>query len=145
MSQLHEGLNKQVANLAVFFVKLHHHHWFVEGRHFYSLHERFEDFYDEINELYDEVAERMLMLGGKPLSTLKDYLRVTSLKEAVGGETSNEMVKDILGDFKILRKEFNDLIPVAQEEGDEVTADILIGALTSFDKHIWMLSALLAA
>lgn len=145
MSKLLVGLNKEVANLAVFFVKLHHHHWFVEGSQFYNLHEKFEEFYDEINELYDEVAERMLMIGGKPFSTLKDYLAHTSLSEAKGGESSKEMIKSILDDFKILRTEFNDLIPVAQAEGDEVTADLLIGALTKFDKHIWMVGALLKA
>lgn len=144
MSKLHDGLNKQVGNLSVFFVKLHHHHWFVEGQQFYKLHEKFEEMYDEINELYDEVAERLLMIGGKPLSTLKDYLAVTSLHEAKGGESAKEMVAQVRDDFKVLRKEFNDLIPVAQDEGDEVTADLLIGALTDFDKHIWMLTAFLA-
>ncbi len=144
MSKLEKGLNKQVANLSVFFVKLHHHHWFVEGSHFYNLHEKFEEFYDEINELYDEVAERLLMIGGKPVSTLKEYLALTSLVEARGGESSREMVLSVLGDFKVLRKEFNDLLPVAQEAGDEVTVDMLIGALTSFDKHIWMLGAVVA-
>ncbi len=144
MSKLEKGLNKQVANLSVFFVKLHHHHWFVKGSQFYNLHVKFEEFYDEINELYDEVAERMLMIGAKPASTLKEYLALTSLSEAKGGESSREMVESILADFKVLRSEFNDLIPVAQEAGDEVSVDMLIGALTSFDKHIWMLTFTLA-
>lgn len=144
MSKLHTGLNKQVANLSVFFVKLHHHHWYVPGAQFYQLHEKFEEFYDEINELYDAVAERLLMIGGKPLSTLKEYLAHTSLKEAKGGESAEEMVKLILDDFKVLQREFYELIKLAQEEGDEITVDLLIGAVASFDKHIWMLGATLA-
>ncbi len=143
MQKLYDVLNKQVANLAVFFVKLHHYHWFVAGRHFYGLHEKFEEFYDEANELYDEVAERLLMIGGAPLSKMEDYLKVTSLVEAKGGETSAEMIASIIGDFKILKKEFTKTLEVAGEFDDEVTIDILIGALTDFDKHIWMLSALL--
>jgi starvation-inducible DNA-binding protein len=143
MSKLHNGLNKQVANLAVFFVKLHHHHWYIKGQHFYGLHAKFEEFYDEVNELYDAVAERLLMIGGKPYSTMKDYLANSSLVEASGGETATEMVTAIKQDFKTLRDEFNALIKVAQDEGDEVTTDLLIGAVTSFDKHIWMLNATL--
>lgn len=145
MEKLYNGLNKQVANLAVFFVKLHHHHWYVVGRHFYKLHEKFEEIYDEVNELYDEVAERLLMIGGAPVSTMKDYLALTSLSEAKGGESSDEMIKAIISDFKVLRSEFNDLVSVAGAAGDEVTVDLLIGALTTFDKHLWMLGALLAS
>ncbi|OQA78800.1 MAG: DNA protection during starvation protein 1 [Tenericutes bacterium ADurb.Bin239] len=144
MSKLHKGLNTQVANLAVLFVKLHHHHWYVPGPNFYLLHEKFEEFYDEVNELYDAVAERLLMIGGKPFSKMKDYLANTTLVEAKGNETAVEMVESIANDFKTIRKEFNALIKVAQAEGDEVTTDLLLGAVTSLDKHIWMLEAFLS-
>ena len=143
MSKLHAGLNKQVANLSVFFVKLHHHHWFIKGHTFYKLHEKFEEFYDEVNELYDEIAERLLMIGGKPVSTLKENLALASIKEAKGGETMEQMVELTLNDYKLLQKEFYELIHLGQEEGDEITVDLLIGAVSSFDKHIWMLSAFL--
>lgn len=145
MSKLHDGLNKQVANLLVFFVKLHHHHWYVEGRHFYALHEKFEEFYDEVNELYDEVAERLLMIGGKPVSSVKESVALSSLEEAGKILDASAMVKSVLDDFKLLKKEFSEVLVVAQEAGDEVSADIIIGALTSFDKHIWMLGALAAS
>lgn len=144
MSKLHKGLNTQVANLAVLFVKLHHYHWYVPGPNFYLLHEKFEEFYDEVNELYDAVAERLLMIGGKPFSKMKDYLANTTLVEAKGNETAVEMVESIANDFKTIRKEFNALIKVAQAEGDEVTTDLLLGAVTSLDKHIWMLEAFLS-
>ncbi|MDY0214390.1 MAG: Dps family protein [Bacilli bacterium] len=143
MSKLHTGLNKQVANLSVFFVKLHHHHWYVKGYTFYKLHEKFEEFYDEVNELYDALAERLLMVGGKPYSTLKDNLAHASIKEAKGGEKMEEMVEETLNDYKLLQKEFYELIKLGQEEGDEITVDLLIGAVSNFDKHIWMLSAFL--
>lgn len=144
MSKLHLGLNKQVANLSVFFVKLHHFHWYVPGPQFYQLHEKFEEFYDEINELYDSVAERLLMIGGKPLSTLKDYLAHASIKEATSVDSAEVMVKAVLDDFKVLRKEFTELMKAAQEEEDEITLDLLITSVGSFDKHIWMLSSVLA-
>lgn len=141
MEKLYNVLNKQVANLSVFFTKLHHYHWFVEGPQFYPLHEKFESLYDEMNELYDEFAERLLMIGGKPLSTMKAYLETTSLKEASGMPDAMGMVKAILEDIKLINKEMGEALAVAQEAGDEVTADLLIGTMSSFEKHIWMLSA----
>jgi starvation-inducible DNA-binding protein len=140
MEKLYQGLNKQVANLSVLFTKLHHFHWYVSGPNFYPLHAKFEEFYDEINELYDAVAERLLMIGGNPVSNLKGYLAITSLKEATGTEKAEEMIKHVLDDFKVLDLEFKEVLKIAQELGDEATADLLIGSIASFEKHIWMLS-----
>ena len=144
MNKLYQELNKQVANLSVLFTKLHHFHWYVSGPNFYALHAKFEELYDEVNELYDAVAERLLMIGGEPVSNLKQYLELSTLQEGSGKEDANTMVKHILGDFKVLRAEFLEALKVAQDLGDEATADLLIGSISSFDKHIWMLSATIA-
>jgi len=143
MEKLYQGLNKQVANLSVLFTKLHHYHWYVSGPNFYPLHAKFEEFYDEVNELYDAFAERLLMIGGQPVSNLKGYLAITSLKEASGAEKAEDMIDHVLDDFKLLVTEFKEVLNVAQEKGDETTADMLITTIASFEKHIWMLSATL--
>ena len=140
MEKLYQALDKQVANLSVFFTKLHHFHWYVTGPNFYPLHAKFEEFYDEVNELYDAFAERLLMIGGKPTSNMKGYLAQTSLKEASGLEKPEDMIKHILDDFVQLNNELKEVLAVAQELGDEVTADMLITTMSSFEKHIWMLT-----
>ena len=145
MEKLYQALNKQVANLSVFFTKLHHFHWYVTGPNFYALHAKFEEFYDEVNELYDAFAERLLMIGGSPVSNLKGYLAITSLKEASGTEKPEEMVQHILNDFKLIAVELKEALVLAQEQGDEATADLIIGTIASFEKHIWMLSYTLKA
>jgi starvation-inducible DNA-binding protein len=94
-----------------------------------------------MNELYDEFAERLLMIGGKPLSNMKAYLEATSLKEASGKEDAMDMVKHILDDIKLIHAELKEVLEIAQDLGDEVTADLVIGTMASFEKHIWMLSA----
>lgn len=143
MEKLYQGLNKQVANLSVLFTKLHHFHWYVSGPNFYPLHAKLEEFYDEVNELYDGFAERLLMIGGQPVSNLKGYLAITSLKEASGAEKPEEMLGHVLDDFKLLVTELKEVLNFAQEKGDETTADMLITTIASFEKHIWMLSATL--
>lgn len=140
MEKLYQALNKQVANFSVFFTKLHHFHWYVTGQNFYPLHQKFEQFYDEVNELYDAYAERLLMIGGNPVSNLKGYLALTSIKEATGLEKTEEMVLLVLNDFKQLTQELKEVLVVAEEFGDEVTADLLISTLSSFEKHVWMLT-----
>ena len=141
MEKLYKALNKQVANFSVLFTKLHHYHWYVEGPQFYQLHEKFEELYDEVNELYDAFAERLLMIGGKPLSNLKSYLATTSLSEDDSFDDAISMVKHVLDDIKLLNTELKEALVIAQELGDEVTADMLISTMSSFEKHIWMLGA----
>ncbi len=143
MEKLYQALNKQVANLSVLFTKLHHFHWYVSGPNFYPLHVKLEEFYDEANELYDAFAERLLMIGGQPVSNLKGYLAITSLKEASGAEKADEMLGHVLDDFKMLVSEFKEVLLLAQKQNDEGTADMLIQTIRSFEKHIWMLSATL--
>ncbi|RJX27914.1 MAG: DNA starvation/stationary phase protection protein [Acholeplasma sp.] len=140
MEKLYQALNKQVANFSVLFTKLHHFHWYVTGPQFYPLHAKFEEFYDEVNEVYDAFAERLLMIGGQPVSNLKGYLAITSLKEASGVEKPEEMLQHILDDFKLLVIELKEVLKLAQEFEDEVTADLIIQTLSSLEKHIWMLS-----
>jgi starvation-inducible DNA-binding protein len=144
MKKLYDVMDKQVANLSVFFTKLHHYHWFVKGPSFFTLHEKFEAFYDEVNELYDEVAERLLTIGGTPSSTLKAYLAKTSLAEETKIDSAANMVKQVVNDMKLLVIEFKEAIVIAQEFNDEATADLFIGAVSSFEKHIWMLEFTLA-
>lgn len=139
MEKLHLFLNKQVANFSVLFTKLHHHHWYVKGPAFFTLHEKFEEFYDEVNELYDEFAERLLTIGGQPISNLKGYLEVTSLSEVQSTLNAKEMVKMVHDDFVLIATELNEGIILATNISDEATADLLISTIAILEKHAWML------
>lgn len=136
-------LNQQVANLSVLYVKLHNFHWFVKGEMFFQLHEKFEELYDETTEIYDEVAERMLMIGEKPVATLKGALELATIKEATGKETTKEMIESLIHDYKLLNDEFGHAIPIAESTNDDVTVDLLTSNRAVFQKHIWMLQELL--
>jgi len=136
-------LNQQVANLSVLYVKLHNFHWFVKGESFFQLHEKFEELYDETTEIYDEVAERMLMIGEKPVATLKGALELATIKEATGKETTKEMIESLIHDYKLLNDEFGHAIPIAESANDDVTVDLLTSNRAVFQKHIWMLQELL--
>lgn len=137
-----EHLNKYLANLHVLYTKLHNYHWNVEGRGFFTLHAKLEELYDGVAEEIDEVAERVLQLGERPLASLADYLKVAELKEAPSeGIDSEALVKALAEDFKTLITGLRAGIEAAQEIGDEVTVDLMIGSLANLEKQLWMLDA----
>lgn len=141
MKPLFQSLNVLVADLNVLFVKLHHHHWYVTGPRFFSLHAKFEELYDHINGLYDDVAERLITLGGQPASSLKSYLALTNLKEAESIESADQIIISLIEDFNLLLVQLKKVLELAQQESDEPTADLMIGAISEFEKTLWMLKA----
>lgn len=143
-SKLVDSINVQVANLTVLYEKLHHYHWFVKGHHFFVLHKTFEELYNEVTNHLDETAERLLIIGEKPVSTLKESLQLASISEASGNETTEqEMVQAIVNDFTKIAGEMKEVIKLAEEAEDDVTADLFISITESLGKHIWMLTAFL--
>jgi starvation-inducible DNA-binding protein len=139
MNKLHSLLDVQVANFSVLFTKLHHFHWFVVGPQFFALHAKFEELYDHVNELYDAFAERLITLGGQPSSRMKDYLAKATLKEAGAEKSSSEMLASLIHDLEAIVVDLKTLTKVAQEDGDEATADLAIGTIGEFEKTLWML------
>lgn len=142
-NELKENLNKLIASLTVLYMKLHHFHWFIAGPHFFTLHKKFEELYDEVTEHIDVVAERLLQLKEQPISTLKECLEHSLLKEAASVQGEKGMVAELLQDLTILNRHLYEGMKLAQENGDEVTNDILIGMSTGFEKQIWMYRAFL--
>lgn len=138
--ELQSHVNKIVATQGVLFTKLHQHHWYVKGDRFFTLHEKFEELYDEVNAQFDEFAERLLTIGGKPYSTLKEFIDHSSIKESpyTKDVSSDEMVKSVLKDFEIVVEDLDKGITLAGEAGDDVTEDLCIGYKTSLEKHMWM-------
>ncbi len=141
--KLIETVNKQVANWTVLYVKLHNYHWFVKGANFFTLHEKFEEFYTEAALHIDELAERLLALQGAPVATMKECLELSSIKEADGNETAEQMVQIIHDDFTLLAEELKQGMELAGEVGDETTGDMLLAIHQSLEKHNWMLKSFL--
>ncbi|MGG0287880.1 DNA starvation/stationary phase protection protein [Peribacillus butanolivorans] len=135
-------VNKEIANFSVLYTKIHNYHWFVNGPHFFELHQKLEELYKEVTSNYDELAERLLAIGEKPVATLKEYLELTTIEEATGKENTEDMVQSVISDFEKLSEEFLEIIEVAETE-DPVTADMLTGMKKSLNKHAWMLRAYL--
>ena len=136
---IQDVLNKQIADWNVLYVKLHNFHWFVKGPHFFTLHEKFEELYNEASEHIDELAELALMQGYRPAATMKEYLEISSIIEANGNSTAEEMVQEIINDYTNMIKE----LQAGMEIADEIISDKLLAISSELTKHVWMLKAFL--
>ncbi len=137
-------LNGYLANLNVEYVKLHNYHWNVTGQNFFQLHGKLEELYNGISKEVDEIAERILMLGGEPLASMKDYLNTSTLVEVMTGcKDSDNISKDVLNDFEVLLNQVREIVSLAQDNSDEYTVALLGNSIGNYEKNIWMLRAFL--
>jgi starvation-inducible DNA-binding protein len=144
VERISHALNEVLANYSVHYQKLRNYHWNVKGSDFFDLHEQFEELYTETLVNIDELAERIRVFGQTPLSTLKDYLKVSTIKETGTDLESSTMVREVLSDFTILLHFMADAVHAAAEQGDSGTEEMIKKFINKLEKHHWMLTAFLA-
>lgn len=135
-----ESLNSLLANYHVYYQNLRNYHWNISGPHFFDLHAKFEELYNEAKINIDEIAERILTLRGKPLSTLADYLAQSKIEER-STKDSKEMVSNTLENHEVLIQIMRQTLEFASNANDEGTIDLISGFLGSLEKNSWMLDA----
>jgi len=144
MSKLTDSLNVQLANWSVLYVKLHHFHWYVTGPHFPVLHAKFEELYDMAALKLDELAERILAIEGKPVSTMKEFLELATIKEANKAKDENDMLAATIADLKELIEGLQKSAELAEEAKDTATSDVLTTQVEELQKQVWMLRSTLS-
>ncbi len=135
------NLNQLLADYQVYYQNLRNFHWNVEGENFFDLHAQFEALYTDARIKIDEIAERILTLRSRPVSTLTDYLETSNVDEARKVTNDREMVMTILENHKVLISCMRDVISAAGKAGDEGTIDMIGGFLSELEKKSWMLDA----
>lgn len=144
-NKLQEKLNVYLANQQVMYIKFHNLHWYVKGRSFFTLHAKLEVLYNQIAEILDQVAERMMALGGTPAASMKKALSLASVKELDDTPISSEdTVKVLIEDMEMWIKDTKEIVKLAEEDDDSVTADQFNGYLGEYQKLLWMLKAYIA-
>jgi len=136
-------LNTLLANYQIYYQNLRNFHWNVSGSNFFELHAKFEELYTIANENVDEVAERILTLGGRPLSSYEEYIEAATITEAGVVQDSVKMVSEIKGNLNVLLDIERSVLEAAAEQGDEGTVTLMSDYITAKEKVVWMLSAYL--
>ena len=137
-----EVLNQAVADLYVAHIALHQVHWYMRGRGFQVWHPKMDEYMDSLDGYLDEISERLITLGGKPYSTLTEFLQHSEIEEEEGEfRNVEESLERVLEIYRYLITLFQKALDVTDEEGDDVTNDIFVGAKADLEKTVWMLAA----
>jgi len=132
-----EILNNTLANEAVLTVKTRSAYWNVSGVGFYDRHAFFDVQYKQLNDISNKLAERVRMLGGIPIGSLKEFLDHTQLEEQPGDNPDLlRLLADHEASIRFLRE---DARKCAEEYEDEGTVKLLVSVMRMHEKMAWML------
>ena len=115
----------------------------MKGPLFFGLHVKFEELYTDAALKVDELAERVLALDTRPLSTLKEALQHARLTEDSGAPDAETMVKNLVADIGTLNAELRATAKAAADAGDDATMNLLDPMADEQEKTSWMLRAFL--
>lgn len=141
---LADSLNLLLCNYAVVYQKIRNFHWNVVGPDFFDVHEKLEEEYTVAAENIDSIAERVRILGFKPISTLAEYLETSEVKEVKGDLDSDRMMEEVVQDYEILLSFMVDVADLAGENGDMGTETMIRAMVVRTEEKHWMFSAFLA-
>ena len=114
LAKTKEVLNQAVADLYVAHIALHQVHWYMRGRGFLVWHPKMDEYMDSLDGYLDEEGE---------------FRNV------------EESLERVLAIYRYLIALFQKALDVTDEEGDDVTNDIFVGAKAELEKTVWMIAA----
>lgn len=137
-----QELNARLADMIALRLALKQAHWNLKGPSYIGIHTLLDQVTARVAANEDEMAERVQALGGVAKGTLE-----VVAKEAKVEAYPTDLIKD-LDHVKALSARISEAggrmraaIAVAQEAGDEGTADIFVGASRQLDKDLWFLES----
>lgn len=140
MSIVTDQLTSVLADTYALAVKTHAAHWNVTGEGFFELHAAFGAQYEALFTAADDLAERIRALDIQAPLGIRSLAKAATIEDIDDGIGST-LVKHLRDDHRALAKRLATALAVAQEAGDEATADLLIGRIEVHDKTAWMLNA----
>lgn len=136
-----KGLSKLLADSYTLYLKTHNFHWNVTGPMFSSLHLMFETQYTELAVAVDDIAERIRALGLKAPGSYAQFSKLTTIKEEDGNLKAEQMILQLIRDHELVVRTAREVFQLADEAGDEPTADLLTQRMQLHEKTNWMLRA----
>ena len=134
-----ELLNDYMSNLKVMNNNLYNMHFNVVGASFFGMHQKLQDYYEKLALMYDAAAERIKMLGGYPITSLKQISEVSTIKYMTSMDyTGNQVLGVLDNDFSFLTAYTRDLLDTFNSSGDIYTTNMLSDNLMFFEKQLWI-------
>ena len=138
------GLSKLLADTYTLYLTTHNFHWNVTGPMFNTLHAMFMEQYTELWNAVDPIAERIRSLGHYAPGSYAEYGRLATISDApTEPPKALDMVRVLVEGHEAVARTAREMFPLADEAGDEPTADLLTQRLTVHEQTAWMLRSLL--
>jgi starvation-inducible DNA-binding protein len=137
------SLSHLLADTYALYLQTHNFHWNVEGPMFNTLHLMFEVQYNELWLAVDTVAERIRSLGFHAPATYSQLIKLTSIDEVEGVPAAMDMISYLVKGHEAVTRTARTAFKLADEAGDESSADMLTQRLQIHEKTAWMLRSML--
>lgn len=135
-SKVVEMLNQDLASMFTLYHQYHKHHWIVEGAQFFELHLLLEEHYTQLHNQFDEVAERIVALGGLPVTGPTQIEQHAYIKhEAEGMFDLREMLDHDVDAECTIAEKMREHITEANQLGDYGTESLLKTILETGEKR----------
>ncbi len=139
-----EGLSRVLADSYTLYLKTHNYHWNVTGPLFNTLHVMFEQQYTELALAVDLIAERIRALGVYAPGSYRAFAELSTIEEDDGVPKAEEMIANLVRAHEAVVRTARSVFPVADEVGDEPTADLLTQRMQVSEKTAWMLRSMIS-
>ena len=135
-------LNSRLADASDLKSQAKQSHWNVKGMSFIALHELFDQVATQAEGYTDLIAERVTILGGTALGTVRVAASNSTLSEypleITDGADHVDALSSALADFG---KKVRANIDEANDLGDMNTADLFTEVSRGIDKLLWFVEA----
>ena len=139
-----KGLSRVLADTYVVYLKTHNFHWNVTGPMFNTLHLMFMGQYNELWLALDLIAERIRSLGHF-VPSLESVGEKSTLKHDTASSLSeDQMLGNLAAGNEAVVKSARSALKLAEDAGDQATADLMTQRVSVGEKAAWMLRAHLA-
>jgi starvation-inducible DNA-binding protein len=132
-----EILNKTLANEVVLTLKTRSALWNVSGPSYFELYMLFSTQTQLLTDISDEIAERVRVIGGIAVGSLKEFVNFTRLEEQSGDKPDVlHLLADHETSIRFLRE---DAKRCSEEYEDEGTFELLVSVMRRHEKMAWLL------
>jgi starvation-inducible DNA-binding protein len=138
-----QELSKVLADSFAVYLKTHGYHWNVRGPEFFTYHTLLEQQYREIWDALDTLAERIRALGEFAPQAHSTFANLTSIQDGDPDKDASAMMTELKADHETLIATCRAALGAADEDGDDVSVDLLTQRLAAHEKFAWMLRSTL--
>lgn len=136
-----DAVSHLLADTYALYFKTHAYHWNVTGPRFHDLHTMFEEQYTELWQATDVIAERVRALGALAPISYDALAGHASIKFDDATPKADAMVHNLVDGHEQVVRTARAVLKLADEHGDEATADLVAPRVSAHEKFAWMLRA----